>query len=113
MAPELLFDEYYIYGEEAQCDIYSFGVVMYELFFEKKPYEHVTERVIARIAHERFRPELPQVEEFVNMDEAEKLYLNTATSCWQHDPRQRPSFIELHQQLTNLKGLVSDYYHNE
>ena len=89
-APELLL------GREcsSKADVFSFAVVMYEIFVRHLPYEspHIaTPVVIAQVAAGRLRPALPS--------DMEKSVSDLLTRCWKQNPEKRPSFNELIREL--------------
>jgi len=89
-APELLL------GREctSKADVFSFAVVMYEIFVRHLPYEspHIaTPVVIAQVAAGRLRPAIP--------GDMDKSVSNLLTRCWNQDPDRRPSFTELLKKL--------------
>lgn len=85
-APELLL------GREctSKADVFSFAVVMYEIFTGHLPYEspHIaTPVVISQVASGRLRPAIP-----IDMPKAVSDLLKF---CWKQDHTKRPSFLEL------------------
>ncbi|CAJ0948893.1 unnamed protein product, partial [Mesorhabditis belari] len=86
------------YGEAS--DVWSFGVVLWELLTKSIPYEGIQGIVVAYNVAERklnlpVRPEWPQTLQAI------------LKTCWDYEPTQRPSFIMLHQQLTEFKAMLT------
>ncbi|KAL0477987.1 serine/threonine-protein kinase [Acrasis kona] len=94
--------ENYQYGYKFSylCDIYSFGMIMYEVLFEIKPFSHVPDDsdVFKNVFEwkqqvlEGRRPYIPTIH---STD-----YINIMTRCWQSDPSKRPTYQEI---IDNLK----------
>jgi len=97
MAPELLSRKC---GNNVATDVYSFGVILYELYSRQDPYpgEDSTE-VLKLIADPtiRKRPQVPP-----SCPEQVQALMN---ECLKHDPKKRPSFADLD---INLKILDVD-----
>ncbi|RHZ58660.1 hypothetical protein Glove_372g51 [Diversispora epigaea] len=88
MAPETLSR-----GEYTQeSDIYSFGMIMYEVFTSYPPYYNIphNENLVISIC-EGQKPEI--------MCEIPQLLKNLMEKCWDTDPSNRPKAIELKSQL--------------
>jgi hypothetical protein len=85
-APELLAGEEY--GREV--DIYSFGMVLYELVTDQVPWEGETpERITKRVLWHDARPLLPRtcaggIRHLIEM-------------CWARDPAHRPAFFDIYE----------------
>jgi hypothetical protein len=96
-APETLADEQKI---TAACDVWSFGMLMYEMLTGKIPPDDVPERdLLVRIA----RGGTPSVQ---GLDER---LVAVMRQCWQLDPTKRPSatqLVALIGELTKRKCLV-------
>ncbi|CAN8315474.1 unnamed protein product [Cochlearia groenlandica] len=89
MAPELIRNEPFT----EKCDIFSLGVIMWELSTLRKPWEGVPpEKVIFAVAHEGSRLEIPD-------GPLSKLI----TDCWA-EPQERPNCEEI------LRGLLDCEY---
>lgn len=100
MAPETIrsgiFDE--------KSDIFSLGVVIYELIQKTLLLVHVSasgsprdvEKYAASIA-DGYRPYVPEVWP----PELRKLVCD----CWSHDPRKRPSSLEVFRRLENIRDV--------
>ncbi|CAN6977114.1 unnamed protein product [Brassica oleracea var. botrytis] len=89
MAPELIRQEPFT----EKCDIFSLGVIMWELSTLRKPWEGVPpEKVIFAVAHERSRLEIPD-------GPLSKLIAD----CWA-EPQERPNCEEI------LRGLLDCEY---
>lgn len=95
MAPEVISDTKY--GRKA--DVYSFGILMYEVITDSKPYPDLASGILnlykfqISVVTENYRPkfEKPIKEEFKNLIE----------QCWSANPDDRPTFSELFSMLSN------------
>ncbi|RHZ84010.1 hypothetical protein Glove_86g46 [Diversispora epigaea] len=97
MAPETLNR-----GEYTQAsDIYSFGMIMYEVFTSYPPYYNMphNENLVISICNGQ-KPEI--------MYEIPQLLKDLMEKCWDIDPSNRPKAIELKSQL----GKYSNYNNN-
>ncbi|KAM3287167.1 dual specificity protein kinase splB isoform X2 [Capsicum chacoense] len=93
MAPELIRNEPFT----EKCDIFSFGVIMWELYTLHRPWEGVPpERVIYAVANQGSRLELP-----------EGPLGSLIADCWA-EPNKRPSCEEILTRL--LSNELSLYY---
>ncbi|XP_072993847.1 serine/threonine-protein kinase STY46-like isoform X2 [Typha latifolia] len=91
MAPEVI--EHRPYDQKA--DVFSFGVLMWELLTGKIPYEHLTPLQAALgVVQKRLRPTIPKNTHPKIAELLEK--------CWQHNPTQRPEFSEIIVTLQNI-----------
>ncbi|KAG2454625.1 hypothetical protein HYH02_000466 [Chlamydomonas schloesseri] len=87
---------------DASCDIYSFGIMMYDLLAGGgRPYPEVEPRDIRRlVCSAGMRPQFE--------DHVPAPYRQLAQRCWSGDPRQRPRAAELvatiSQLLTTIGG---------
>lgn len=92
MAPELLRGES---SNTAQSDVYSFGIILYEVYSRRDPYEGEDSKAILRqIAEEGKRPPFPH-----NMCDKVKSLMS---DCVEDDPSKRPSFEELDTRLKRI-----------
>jgi len=92
MAPESLRSNLY----SQKSDVWSFGVVIYEVVARKEPYENIPSpvAVATRVADNTLRLEAP------------KLYPDLGLimdSCLQYEPEKRPTFAGLCQQLSSIE----------
>eukprot|EP01071_Lankesteria_metandrocarpae_P007252 Lankesteria_metandrocarpae@DN4629_c0_g1_i1.p1 len=95
MAPEL-FDARQPFDEKV--DVYSFGVLLFELATFTLPYAHLPDmptRQIGKLVQNGLRPDLT----LLPLDCPPSLQA-LMTDCWLHVPAQRPSFQDI---LTSLK----------
>jgi len=86
MAPEMLLQK----EITEKVDIYSFGIVLWELYTQERPYNGLfenLEELIDAVTIDGERPEIPP-----QTPEALKQLI---TSCWDTDPAARPSFHEI------------------
>ena len=84
MAPEVLGGKY-----NQRCDVFSYGMVLYEMFAYKVPFYNNTESMAAMKIHEGERPPIPP--------EAPLYIQQLMQSCWKQDPYDRPTFGEILQ----------------
>jgi hypothetical protein len=77
-----------------KADVYSFGVIMFEVFFETVPYsEEAANNSIIGLSTSVIngkRPVIPQRADDVSLNE--KRYLDLMQECWSGNPDERPSF---------------------
>ncbi|XP_054777381.1 serine/threonine-protein kinase STY46-like [Prosopis cineraria] len=96
MAPEVI--EHRPYDHKA--DIFSFGVVLWELLTGKLPYENLTPLQAAiGVVQKGLRPTIPK--------NAHPKFVELLERCWQQDPTLRPDFsesIDILQQLVKEVG---------
>ncbi|GLT88754.1 hypothetical protein SLE2022_067650 [Rubroshorea leprosula] len=91
MAPEVLRDE----PSNEKSDIYSFGVVLWELVTLQQPWKHLTQlQVVATVGFKNKRLEIPSS---VNPGIASLIQL-----CWANEPSGRPSFSYVMESLQQL-----------
>ncbi|XP_024387109.1 probable serine/threonine-protein kinase SIS8 isoform X2 [Physcomitrium patens] len=85
-APELLRNEPVTY----KCDVFSLGVIMWELCTLRRPWEGVKPmQVVNAVAHQKARLEIP--DGFIG---------KLIADCWEEVPESRPSYEEI---LTRLQ----------
>ncbi|KAL3678467.1 hypothetical protein R1sor_021423 [Riccia sorocarpa] len=85
MAPELLRNE----PVTDKCDVFSLGVIMWELCTLKRPWEGVAPmQVVYKVAHKQARLEIP-----------DGLLGKLIADCWVEVPSQRPSYDEILERL--------------
>ncbi|EFJ51772.1 hypothetical protein VOLCADRAFT_87281 [Volvox carteri f. nagariensis] len=87
MAPELLQGS----PLDPSADIYSFGILMWEVYTGRAPYSAYAENGFAavphKVLHEGMRPKFPP--------DTPSHFKSLAVSCWSSDASQRPSASEL------------------
>ncbi|KLL03563.1 MAG: hypothetical protein MRECE_13c028 [Mycoplasmataceae bacterium CE_OT135] len=89
VAPEVLKGEQYTQAS----DIYSFGIMAYELFANSYPYrDYNNDSILAFRVCEGLRPNLDSVK-------APQLLKNLISKCWNANPEQRPMAEELEKIL--------------
>jgi tRNA A-37 threonylcarbamoyl transferase component Bud32 len=134
VAPEILSIEYdddsAVYNQS--CDVYSYGVIMYELFFMARPYQMVKSSsskqprinlvALGKNVISGKRPEIPfDLDNEVDMKQwfnktnknpneyneaAIRNYLTTLQSCWSGIPDERPNFDSVYDLLSDVESLI-------
>ncbi|XP_050417165.1 uncharacterized protein LOC126830804 [Patella vulgata] len=90
MAPELLFN-----GEiTVKADVYSFGIILWEMLTRKHPYEACSMFQILERVRLNKRPEIP---DFCPNELKELM-----EKCWHQKPSQRPIFRDILKTMENL-----------
>ncbi|KAK4755677.1 hypothetical protein SAY87_009434 [Trapa incisa] len=92
MAPEVLRNE----PSYEKSDIYSFGVIMWELTTEKIPWVNLNSmQVIGAVGFMNQRLDIPK--------DADSRWASIMENCWHNDPQCRPSFQGLLEMLKDLQ----------
>ncbi|KAI9216995.1 kinase-like domain-containing protein, partial [Blastocladiella britannica] len=74
-----------------KCDVYSFGVTLYEIASRSLPFEGEEALVIRMSILEGARPEIP--------DDAPEAFAALICECWAQEARLRPGFEEITRRL--------------
>ncbi|CAD7695962.1 unnamed protein product [Ostreobium quekettii] len=94
MAPEVLRNE----PSNESCDVYSFGVILYELVTRKEPWKEINAvQVVGAVGFNGQRLELPP--------NADSKISRLMSQCLAHNPADRPSFREILKFLRPLDAL--------
>jgi len=87
-----------VYKDESyteKCDVYSFGILCWEIMSQKKPFYHVENRnflAILRLSGEKNdRPPIDDVKIDINTKNMKSLI----QQCWDKDAKERPTMKEL------------------
>ncbi|XP_011034944.1 PREDICTED: tyrosine-protein kinase CSK-like isoform X2 [Populus euphratica] len=97
MAPEVI--EHKPYDHKA--DVFSFGIVLWELLTGKLPYEHLSPlQAAVGVVQQGLRPSIP--------GHSHPKLAELLKRCWQRDPFLRPEFSEILELLQQLERTVAD-----
>ncbi|KAK1423536.1 hypothetical protein QVD17_18842 [Tagetes erecta] len=97
MAPEVI--EHRPYDHKA--DVFSFGIVLWELLTGEVPYSYLTPlQAAVGVVQQGLRPTIPK-------DTHPKL-TELLESCWQHNPTLRPNFTDILDKLKHLAKEVGN-----
>ncbi|OAY79816.1 Serine/threonine-protein kinase EDR1 [Ananas comosus] len=98
MAPELLSGKSNMVSEK--IDVYSFGIVMWELLTGEEPYADMRcASIIGGIVNNSLRPQIPTW--------CDPEWKSLMESCWASDPAGRPSFSEISQKLRKMAAAIN------
>lgn len=81
-------------------DIFSFGLIMYQIVTNERPYKNLKNSYIAQKVKNGERPlfHVPVL----------KSYQNLIKKCWSQDPNKRPSFDQIVRELQKDAGFITD-----
>ena len=91
MAPEVALGECY----NQSVDVYSFGIITWQIMKGRIPFEEMNKKTFfEKVVRGKYRP---QTDNWWSKDLCKLL-----ESCWHHDYRRRPSFVEVMYTLDHL-----------
>ncbi|EFC37135.1 predicted protein [Naegleria gruberi] len=128
LAPETFIAEHQIENKEeaTKLDIYSFAIIMWELFFRMSPYHHVKNPFkVPQMVVNGERPQIPfniendtEIKEWLSIQALEisssdnsfingiKKYFSLILQCWNQNPLQRPTFLTIRRELDEIYNLI-------
>lgn len=90
IAPEVFDNQPY----DSKADIYSFGIIMWELYTKQTPFADVNAFEIPRVVTRGDRPAIPK--------EMPKDYAKLMKQCWHAKPSKRPAAAKVVKELTKM-----------
>lgn len=98
MAPELLSGKSDMVSEK--IDVYSFGIVMWELLTGEDPYSDMrAAEIIGGIVNNSLRPQIPSW--------CDPEWKSLMEGSWAGEPTERPSFTEISQRLRKMAAAMN------
>ncbi|CAM0905822.1 unnamed protein product [Alopecurus aequalis] len=102
MAPEVI--EHSPYDHRA--DVFSFGIVLWELMTGKLPYEDMTPlQAAVAVVQKDLRPTIPA--------NTHPMLVGLLQKCWHRDPALRPTFAETLEILHSIKEVLRSSGHHK
>ncbi|RHZ65068.1 hypothetical protein Glove_319g105 [Diversispora epigaea] len=98
MAPEKMYDEPYT----QRCEIFSFGMLMWELAYQKIPYEGIKNKIIYENVKKGGREMCDSFDSKPENKSIQKKYIELIQRAWKHIPEERIEINELYIELSNL-----------
>ncbi|XP_050886581.1 serine/threonine-protein kinase STY17 isoform X4 [Lathyrus oleraceus] len=96
MAPEVI--QHKPYNHKA--DVFSFGIILWELLTRKLPYEDLSPlQAAVGVVHKDLRPEIPR--------DAHPKLVELLHWCWHKDPSLRPEFSEVLKFLQHMNSMIT------
>ena len=91
MAPEVFMGEY-----DEKCDVYSFGMVLWEIYQQEKVFKEYPNlpSLMHAVIDEGVRPEIPK--------NCPSRLRKLMQRCWDEDPKKRPSMSKVVSELENV-----------
>lgn len=96
MAPEVITTTNY----NEKCDVYSFGIVMWEVIMRKVPFKGLNSYQVMQTVAKKKRPPLPSI--------MPSSIIMLIELCWSHEASCRPSFILICQLLDKVWAELSN-----
>lgn len=93
MAPEVPSGKY-----DEKADVFSFAMVLYEIITREIPFEDQDGREAVGLVMNGVRPDLEAIPA-----DAPKELVKLMQGCWEHDPFDRPSFVEIWSTVCGVK----------
>ena len=105
-APEILADPSDTSRLNPACDVYSFGVCLWEQIQLEQPYAHITnEAEVTRMIVEGSRLSSFEETSIIVMPEYRQLMID----CWAENPQNRPAFEQIAQTLREMTTRVKQF----
>ncbi|XP_034480363.1 probable serine/threonine-protein kinase DDB_G0271682 isoform X1 [Drosophila innubila] len=101
MAPEVMVSGKY----DTKCDVYSFGIIFWEVLSRKKPFYHlgnITPLTLQNKVAKGVHPPLSDIQGLENLDGIKELI----ERCWHTESKERPTIQQVLQQLESSYGYI-------
>jgi hypothetical protein len=97
MSPELFKDQEY----DISSDVYSFGMLLYEIFSDRIPFNGLETAAIKRELMNGKRPDM----NLVQQKDTPKEIIDLIVRCWDEKPLKRPNIKEVNEILKRLSSI--------
>ncbi|CAG8603413.1 8278_t:CDS:2 [Funneliformis caledonium] len=105
MAPEKI-ESFNLYQYDAKCEMFSFGMLLWELAYEKIPYQDWD---VHKIKHHVLSNNRETLNIESTSNKLQRNYFQIIENAWHQSPEHRLNFFDIFKQLDEL---VSNYYQN-
>lgn len=83
-------------------DVYSFGILLWEICTAKKPYDGISSRdLLHKVVNAKVRPKTKFISPIPS-----KSFSQLMKQCWSHNPDERPDFSSIIKGLSQVRDCL-------
>ena len=93
--------------DEAKCDVYAFGITMWEIITCQKPWEEEEDDIYGLMDAVR-DGDRPEYDKNKKIEQYGQLCIDTMEHCWKQDPNDRPTFALVVDAIKSFQRVSND-----